>query len=352
MNAAQPKSTKTKAATKKRATKAARKFQDVKKLYELGTAFWASGALIAAVKLGIFTRLDTGPLTVEAIARRVGANKRWVEKLLVACAAMGLLEKGETNYRNSSLASQFLVEGKPYYQGAFFLHLSSLWQRFGTLDYTVKTGQRTTDESDLGANGEDGRAWILGSHNVAMSGQAEALARAIDLKDRKRLCDIGGGPGTYSAVLCLSNPGLQATVLDEPEVVPITEELIGRFGLQERVSIKPAQILYDSYGEGYDVVLLSGVLHGLTEANCKKMLRKAYNALAGGGIILIQEMLLDDDEPKPLLPALFSLNMTLGASYTAAEIMTWLYNTGFVKAQVKEIENAPWLDHLIIAKKV
>src|SRR5262249_12012733 len=106
------------------------------------------------------------------------------------------------------------------------------------------------------------------------------------------------------------------------------------------------------YGDGYDVVLLSGVLHGLTEANCKKMLRKAYAALEPGGLIVVQELLLDDDEPKPLLPALFSLNMTLGASYSAAEIMSWLYATGFVKAEVKDLEGAPWLDHIILAKKV
>ena len=166
------------------------------------------------------------------------------------------------------------------------------------------------------------------------------------------MCDIGGGPGTYSVVLCWRNPGLSATVLDDPEIIPIAKDMISRFGLEDRVTAKPAQLLLDSYGDNCDVMLLSGVLHGLTEANCKKVLRKAHSALAPGGIVVVQEMVLDDDEAKPLLPALFSLNMTLGASYSAAEIMSWLYATGFVKADVKELSGAPWFDHIIVAKKV
>jgi predicted O-methyltransferase YrrM len=358
MNA--PKATakaKAKTAAKKQPAKAksSRAKLDVKKLYDIGTAFWASGALIAAIKLNLFTQLDSGQLTVDAIARRLGANKRWTEKLLVACAAMGLLEKDNSHYRNSATASHFLVDGKPYYQGAFFTHMGSLWERFGSLEHTVKTGTRATraePENVHGEAGTDGRAWIMSSHNIAMSGQAESLASALDLKGRKHLCDVGGGPGTYAAVLCLRNTGLRATVLDDPEVVPVAKELLSRFSLNDRVTVKPAQILYDSYGDGYDVMLLSGVLHGLTDAKCKKMLRKAYNALEPGGLVVIQEMLLDDEEAKPLFPALFSLNMTLGASYTAAEIMSWLYDTGFVKAEVKEVAGAPWMDHVIIAKKV
>jgi hypothetical protein len=347
---------KAKAKSSTRRRKSSRMHEEIKKLYDLGTAFWASGALIAAIKLGLFTKIGDGAVTAETAARRMGTNKRWTDKLLIACAAMGLLDKKDGSYRNTPVASQFLVEGEPYYQGAFFLHLGSLWQSFGTLDQTIKTGSRSSQDGQESQvadpnNSESGRAWILSSHNIAMSGQAESLARVLDLKGRKQLCDVGGGPGTYAVVLCWRNPGLQAVVLDDPEIIPVASEMINRFGLEDRVKVKPTQLLYDSYGEENDVVLLSGVLHGLTEANCKKVLRKAHSALAPGGLLVVQEMLLDDDEPKPLFPALFSLNMTLGASYSAAEIMSWLYATGFVKAEVKDLPGAPWLDHVILAKK-
>lgn len=327
--------------------------KEVKKLYDLGTAFWASGALIAAVKLNLFTHLDNGPLTLEATARRLGTNKRWTDKLLVACSALGLIEKRDNQFSNTAAAADLLVEGKPYYQGEFLTYLGTTWDRFGNLDHTLQTGQRNDAEDDGAKRGDEkiNRAWIMSSHNIAMSGQAEALARVLDLKGRKRLCDVCSGPGTYAAVLCLQNPELHATVLDEQEIIPVAQELISRFNLQDRITVKPAQLLYGSYGEEHDVVLLSGVLHGFSEANCKKILRKAFNSLESGGMIVIQEMLLDHDEAKPLFPALFSLNMTMGASYSAEEIMKWLLDTGFIKVQVKDIPGGHWMDHIITAYK-
>lgn len=324
---------------------------DIKKIYDIATGFWASGALIAAIKLGVFTRLENNPATSDYLARKLGLNRRWTEKLLTACAAMGMLEKSDKYFSNSPTASQYLVEYKPHYQGHFLLHLGSLWERFGSLASTVQTGMRNDSQTTERTDQETSRAWILSSHNVAMSGQAEALAKMLDLSDRQHLCDVGGGPGTYAAVLCLRNPNLQATVLDDPEVVPYAEEIIARSGLKERVSVKPAQVPFHTYDQDYDVMLISGVLHGFSEATCKKMLRKAYKAMSSNGLIVIQEMLLDDEDAQPLLPALFSLNMTMGESYTAAQIMSWLYDAGFVKAEVKEIPDGSWMDHVIMAVK-
>jgi 3-hydroxy-5-methyl-1-naphthoate 3-O-methyltransferase len=323
--------------------------QNVQQLYHLGTAFWQSAALIAAVQLGLFSHLTDKTLTAEAIARQLNTDRRWTEKLLVACAALGLLEKKAGKYRNTALANQLLIAGKPHYQGDFIRHLGTLWGRFANLSDTVKTGSRSIQETQVA---DGGREWILSAHNVALSGQADLLVSHLDLNDYQHLCDIGGGPGTYAVALCLRYPQLRATVFDDPEVVPVATELITQAGLQDRITVKAAQILYGDYAVGGDVMLLSGVLHGLTEANCKKMLRKVFDALPSNGLIVVQELVLDDEEPKPLLAALFSLNMTLGASYSVAQIMTWLYDAGFVKPAVVELPQAPWMDHLIIAQKV
>lgn len=339
------------ATTKKRTKKPTLPPLDAQKIYDIATSFWASSALIAALKLGVFQKLADEALNIEVLARRLGSDRRWTAKLVVACAAMGFLTKQGDLFSNSPLAAQYLIAGKPHYQGDFLVHLGSLWERFGNLTETIKTGKRPDSQSTDRSDSESSRAWILSSHNIAMSGQAEALARTLDLTGRKHLCDVGGGPGTYAAVLCLRNPDLKATVLDDPEVIPVAQELIARAGLTERITVQTAQIDYNHYGDSYDVMLLSGVLHGYTEATCKKMLRKAFSSLEAGGLLVVQEMLLDDEEAKPLLPALFNLNMTVGASYTAAEIMKWIYEAGFIKAEVRAIEGAQWLDHVIIAKK-
>jgi 3-hydroxy-5-methyl-1-naphthoate 3-O-methyltransferase len=323
--------------------------QNVQQLYDIGTAFWQSAALIAAVQLDLFSHLNDKALTPDTVARQLATDRRWTEKLLIACAALGLLEKKAGKYRNTALAAQLLIAGQPHYQGDFIRHLGTLWGRFASLTDTIKTGLRSSQEMQVA---DGGREWILSAHNVALSGQADLLVSHLDLKDYQHLCDIGGGPGTYAVALCLRYPQLRATVFDDPEVAPVATALITQAGLQDRITVNAAQILYGDYDVGCDVVLLSGVLHGLTEANCKKMLRKVFNALPQNGLVVVQEMVLDDEEPKPLLAALFNLNMTLGASYSVAQIMAWLYDAGFVKPEVIELPQAPWLDHLIVAQKV
>ena len=65
---------------------------------------------------------------------------------------------------------------------------------------------------------------------------------------------------------------------------------------------------------GFDVVWLSHVLHGEGPEGCEVIIRKAVAALEPGGMILVQEFILDDSMDGPPFPALFSLNMLLGTN--------------------------------------
>ena len=60
-------------------------------------------------------------------------------------------------------------------------------------------------------------------------------------------------------------------------------------------------------------------------------LRKAYNSLVGGGLLAVQEFLLNDEKTGPLIPALF--NVMVGA-YSAAELLALIENAGFGNPKV------------------
>jgi len=151
-------------------------------------------------------------------------------------------------------------------------------------------------------------------------------------------------------VLCQRYPQLQAVVLDLPETEPIAKEIIASFNLADRVGFRAADYLRD-YGQGYDVMLLSGVLHGETPADCRVMLRKAYDSLAPGGLAVVQETLLNDEKTGPLLPALFSLHMTYGASYAGGEIAGWMAEVGFTDVEVRPLKGYAWLNGVVVGTK-
>ena len=70
------------------------------------------------------------------------------------------------------------------------------------------------------------------------------------------------------------------------------------------------------------------------------MLQKSVAALEPGGLLLVQEFILDEDRTKPVFPALFSLNMLLGTpngkAYSESEIVLLLQ-----KAGLESVERLP-----------
>ncbi len=328
-------------------------------LYRLGTAFWGSGVLFAAHRLSIFEALEARPRTASEVAGVCGLTLPGAEKLLTACAALGLVAGDEAGrYRNSPVAKTFLVRGKPAYQGHLLAYFADLWSRFGELEHLLKTGEIGPREAAFALARPDDerraaeRAWVLAMHEIAVGGQAEALCRAIDLSDCARLLDVSGGSGSYALHFAEQYPGLVAEVLDLPEVIAVAEELIRQSVVGARVRARAGDFLNADYGSGYDVVLLSGVLHGLGERHILRVLKKAYAALNPGGRVIVQE--LTPDAPSPAaaqFAALFSLNMMSGAAYSAERIALWLNQSGFLRIAMTPLDQAWWFDHVISGRK-
>ncbi|MFC1522895.1 methyltransferase [Elusimicrobiota bacterium] len=326
---------------------------------ELVWAYAASGVVMASCRLEVFSILEAGALTAKEISKKCKADHRAMEKLLIACVALGLARKDGEKYRNSSFAKEYLVKGKQAFQGSIIEH-HRIWEHWQNLDLYVRTGVRQdTRLSRAGRKAEDRahkmrhREWILGMHNIAMAGQAKALCDVLDLKGKKQLLDVGGGPGSYSIALCFKFPKLKATVFDLPETLVIARETIRHFKITDRVRTTEGDFLKDSYGSNNDVVLLSSVLHGELAAHCKIMFKKAFDSMVKGGIVVAQETFLNDNKTGPLMPAIFNLHMAhFGASYTSKEIMDFAKSVGFAEVKFKPVEGYGLLNGVVIGKKL
>jgi SAM-dependent methyltransferase len=202
------------------------------------------------------------------------------------------------------------------------------WSR---LHEAVQSGKPVRPASSTTDDAEQRESFLLGMFNLAMN-LAPQLVPRIDLGGRRRLLDLGGGPGTYAAHFCLANPDLQSVVFDLPTTRPFAEKTIARFGLAERVTFVEGDYLSDEIPGSYDVVWLSHILHGEGLEGCKTIIDKAVRSLQPGGMIIIQDFILDDDGCGPIFPALFSLNMLVateaGRSYSEGELKGLLATAG------------------------
>ena len=320
-------------------------------LMQLATAFWAFKTLATAVDMDLFTRLSNSPMNAPEMARWFNIEERPAEMLLTGCAGLGLLEKQDGRYRNSSLAQQFLVRSARYYFGGFVAMLNQrLYSGWDRLADAVRTNKPTTWDPDKqkslfeGADPAMMRTFWQAMHSLSTF-TARALSEAVDFSGFRKLLDVGGGSGAYDIELCTRYPNLSATVYDLPFVTEIAARNVADAKLSDRVGTYGGDFFNDAkFPGGHDVILLSMIMHDWSEADDRTILRKCFEALPGGGAIVISELLVNDEKTGPPPAALMSLNMLIetvgGRNYTPAEYQAWLSDVGFREVRVVWFEAA------------
>ncbi|KAB0669859.1 SAM-dependent methyltransferase [Oryzomonas sagensis] len=310
-------------------------------LLQLSGSYWSTCTLHAGVKLDVFTHLAGRPLTVSQLARLIAADERGLDMLLNALTAMDLLAKEEEMFRATPFSAAYLSTTSDTYMGHIIMHHHHLVEGWSRLDEAVKNGAPVRRRSSHEAGAAERESFLLGMFNLA-SLLAPKVAAQIDLSGRRRMLDLAGGPGTYAIHFCTRNPDLTAVVFDLPTTRPFAEQTVDRFGLSGRIAFSAGDITTDDIGTGYDVVWVSHLLHSEGPAACAAIVAKAAAALNDGGLLLIQEFILDDTRAAPLHPALFSLNMLVGTpagkSYAQGELQDMMKAAGLRDTRRLEIE--------------
>lgn len=298
---------------------------NIRTLHNLSWGYRAARVLHVANGVGIFTALSEKEMSLKELCQECHTELGMTEKILIACTAMGLLDKYGGRYKNTELAETYLVRGRKLYQGDIIAHSVTVWNFWNTLEDKVRIAAAPKNK-----HADEHRDFILGMHNIAATGRAQMFLDKVELSGRKRLLDVGGGPGTYSILACKRYPSLRAVVFDLPETISIAREIIANEGMQDRVSVQEGDWGKDDFGEGYDVVLLFNVLHG-PDDNAEMKLKKAYDSMEQGGLLVVQDFLLNDEKTGPLDSALF--NIMFGV-YSRCGLLSIIKKTGFTQAVV------------------
>lgn len=300
-------------------------------LLQLSGGYWSVCALHAGVKLDIFTALDDATRTAAEIALLRTTDPRATGMLLDALSSLGLLEKRGDRYGNTPFAAATLSKTSPGYMGHIIMHHHHLMPGWARLDEAVTGGGPIGKPVAHGDDDAVRESFLMGMFNLA-SQLAPGIARFVDLSGCRTLLDLGGGPGTYAIHFCRANPELTAVIYDLPTTRTFAEETVARFGLSQRISFTSGDFSVDPVPSGFDAAWLSHVLHSDGPAACVALLRTAATALNPGGILMVQEFILDDAKDGPLFPALFSLNMLLGTdagqAYSEGELIGMMTEAG------------------------
>ena len=260
----------------------------------------------------------------------------------VSLLNLNLVAKDEAGrFANTALADTFLVAGRPSYLGPAMAYNGDVFPLWADLHEIVRSGQVSrAPDGYLGDDEARTRNFVYGMHHRAL-GVGRAVAGVIDLSGCARLADVGGGPGTYSALLCQKTPALNATVFDLPGVVRVAREILTDMGAADRVSCAAFDYYRDALPGRYDAALISGVLHREQPEQVKTILRRVSDALEPGGVFYISDVMVDDDRTGPLFSTMFALNMRVlahdGRCHSVAEQTEWLAEVGVTVERVTRL---------------
>ncbi len=323
-------------------------------LMKLATAFRQSRIVLTAFELGIFTILAEDKKTSAQVARAVGADPRGTDRLMNALCALGLLRKTGGFFSNNPFSSRYLVKGKPDYL-AGLAHTANLWDRWGTLTKAVRRGGTVLGRQwrvSQAAEKKRTQGFIAALHPRGAS-QAAATIRLLDLSSVKKTLDIGAGSGAYSIALARAKNDIKATVFDLPEVIPLTRSYVKKSGLTSRFTFLEGDFEKDPFGSGYDLVLLSAIIHMNSPAENILLFKKCAKALNRGGRLVIQDWVMNADRTSPAVGAIFALNMLIGTeagdTFTESEIRSWMKKAGLSNIRRRE---TPFESSLMIGWKI
>jgi ubiquinone/menaquinone biosynthesis C-methylase UbiE len=315
---------------------------DPSRIMDIASAFYSSCILFTASDLGVFDCLaKCRQATCDDIAATLSLNPRGARLLLDGCVALGLLAKEGANYRNMPDTAMFLVPGSPGDLSQAIRYNRDVYASWGCLGDLARTGKPVErPQIHLGEDPSRTRTFVMSMHGRAL-GIGRAIVPSLDLSGRKRLLDIGGGPGTYSVLIAQANPEISCTVLDLPAVAAIASELIQQQQMSERVRTLPGDYHTALFPKGNDAVIIFGVLHQESEESVRDILRRAYSALEPDGVIYIMDMMTDQTRTAPAFSALFAINMALTAEhgwvFSDADLKSWLEDAGFTDFSVTPV---------------
>ena len=319
------------------------------RIVETGLGFLASKTLLAAANLGLFTQLSEGGLSGREIGSRFGLHERSLYDFLDTLVALGFLTREglkETSvYQNSAEANLFLDKNKPTYVGGILEMCNNRNYRFwadledglktGKPQNEVKTGGKPVFEA-IYADPAKLREFVMAMAGIQM-GNFALFAMTFDFSGYHTHCDVGGSGAHLSTQIALNNPHMKCTSFDLPVVTPVAKEIVGGFGLSDRVTIAEGDFFKDTLPNA-DVITMGNILHDWGRSDKETLIKKAFDALPEAGSFVVIENIIDDNRSKNAFGLMMSLNMLIetdeGYDFSGADFDELAKEAGFKETRV------------------
>ena len=310
---------------------------------EMILATWVSQAITAVAQLGVADALATGPLTIEELAARVGADADALRRLLRALIGRGIFRRRrDGRYELNSLASTLCSDAPvSMTSAARFYGSPEQRERWTLLEDSVRTGKtvvpalRGKESFDYFADQPE----LAELFNQTMTSVSEMTVAPVvagyDFSVYPTIVDVGGGQGNLLAAILAAAPASRGVLYDLSRVVASAPDLLRENNVADRVRIVEGSF-FDCVPGGGDVYVLKNIIHDWSDEKAVQILRNVRAAAGPRAAVLLIEFVIpthDRDFPGKWVDLEMLLNLA-ARERTAAEYRDLLSQAGLRMTRV------------------
>jgi hypothetical protein len=314
-------------------------------IIKLGYAYRAAKVLLSAVELGVFTVLAKRACDLDTLREEIGIAKRGARDFFDALVALKLISRDSAGlYRNTPLSDRYLDASKPTYIGDELDYLNARgYPRWHRLTAALRTGMPQSDIAEGGYFRTLCRDQVeLETFVRGMTGgtrlAARFMAEHFPWREYNTVIDIGTAQGCFPVQIAGAHGHITGGGFDLPAAQIHFDSYVQEHALGHRLRFYPGDFLQDPLPCA-DVLVLGRVLHNWELTTKKMLLKKTYEALPRGGVLIVYERMIDDERRLDATALLGSVHMLLvtpgGFDFTGTDCIGWIEEAGFHGACVK-----------------
>ena len=304
-------------------------------LLETTWATWRFTAIRGLLSIGAFEQLADGPLTIDELADRCGANPEILRRVLRCVAATGLLRSAGPQRYELTAACRAVMDGWAF-AGFRFNADPEIWNALGELTETIRAGKAPLIDRYGGLYGYLAtRPATAAGFDALVKGlyapAASALAQAIDFAKLGTVVDVGGGHGGFITAILQEHPGVHGILTELDRALPGARAQLAANGLADRCDFVACDFFTDPLPSGAGGYLLAHIIQNWNDEQALAILRAVRAAIPDDGRLLLVEAIIPDDDSPHLAKDLDIRLITIlpGGGRTEPEYARLLAEAGF-----------------------
>jgi len=248
-------------------------------------------ALCALVELDLPDRLAR-PSTAAELAAATGCDQHALDRLLAYLASRGCVRRDRRGRYSANRVTRLLTRDGGWRGWPQMVGSGWTMPAYAHIVDAVRAGR----DPMVATHGVDFFAYLAAHpdaadafHDAMAAGarlQALMIEGSLDWSGVRAVLDVGGSTGPLLAQLLSSHPELRGAVLDLPEARAGALATFAEAGIAERAEFLAGDF-FASVPPGYDLHLITAVLHDWSDDDCVRILGNCAAALEPGGRIVV-----------------------------------------------------------------